>query len=385
MKIVCASSVLLGEAAFRTLGEVVVAPEESIARSMLRDADALVVRSRKRVDEVLLYGTRVSFVGTATAGIDHLDLAYLQEAGICWCAAPGCNANAVAEYCTTALLAMAERHGLILKDLTLGLVGVGHVGSAFAQKALALGLKVLFNDPPRALVEGAHGFVELDELLQQADVVSLHVPLTEAGPFRTRRLADHRFFERMRPGSVFLNTSRGEVVDSEALLLAMRRGTVRAAALDVWESEPRISPELLARVDVGTPHIAGHSVEGKVRGTRVVYEEACRFFEREPAFAFTGPGPHGRREIEVDGRARLEEDVLWEVAGSAYPLMEDDRALRLCAAVGDEASLAEGFVGLRRDYPERHEFSAHDVRLLNCGDGLVRAIGALGFHVVSDR
>lgn len=381
MKIVCASSVLSGEAAFRTLGDVVSVPEEEITPEIVRDADALMVRSRRRVDEALLSGSRVSFVGTATSGFDHLDVQFLDAAGIAWCAAPGCNANAVAEWCVTALLGLAVRHGLVLEDLTLGIVGVGHVGAALAQKALALDMKVLFNDPPRALAEGAHDFVDLDALLDASDVVSLHVPLTEAGPFRTRHLADHRFFERIRPGALLLNTSRGEVVDTDALLLAMERGTVLGAALDVWENEPAFRPDLLERVDFGTPHIAGHSLEGKLRGTMMVYEEACRFFELEPGSVAALDAPVPRSLLTSDGRARLEQDVLWDLASAAYPLAEDDRALRACADA-DADSRTAGFVQLRRDYRVRREFAAFDARLLHCEDGLARKVGSLGFRLM---
>ena len=222
MKIVCASSVLHGEEAFSTLGRTVILPDQEISRSDVMDADALVIRSKTRVTRDLLEGTRVSFVGTATAGVDHMDLEWLEYHDIAWHAAAGCNANSVAEYITAALLCLVQRKRLLLKDLTLGVVGVGHVGSAVAEKARALGMNVLLNDPPRALAENhPPELLPLDRVLDEADVVTLHVPLTDTGPYATRRMGDCRLFERLQPGCIFLNASRGEVVDSDALMVAL--------------------------------------------------------------------------------------------------------------------------------------------------------------------
>ena len=383
MKIVCASSVLHGEEAFSTLGPTVVVPDHEMGPDHVNDADALVIRSKTRVGAELLKESRVSFVGTATAGVDHLDLDWLAGHGIATYAAAGCNANSVAEYITAALLCLVQRKALLLKDLTLGVVGVGHVGSAVAAKAEALGMRVLLNDPPRRLAEdNPPELLDLDEVLNESNVVTLHVPLTDTGPYATRHMADCRFFGKLRPGCLFLNACRGEVVDEDALMVALDGGLISASCLDVWENEPAISRDLLKRVDLGSAHIAGYSFEGKLNGTTMVYREACGFFETEPGW---DPAPHlagpPAPPFEVDARGRLDEDVLWEVVRSAYDIQEDDRLLRegaRAAAAGDGAY----FRALRKGYRTRREFPTFNVRLLHAEPALTARLAALGFSVI---
>lgn len=383
MKIVCAESVLLGREAFGTLGEVVRLPDDRMTRENLRQATALIVRSRTHVDESLLRGTPVAFVGTATAGFDHLDTAFLDSAGIAWAAAPGCNANSVSEYVVAALLCLAHRCGIELAGRTIGVIGVGQVGSRVAAKAEGLGLRVLRNDPPLQLATGEPAYLPLDRMLQEADVVSLHVPLTREGPFATFHLANCVFFSRMRPGGLFINTARGEVTDPDALLLALESGAVRRAVLDVWENEPAISEALLNRVELATPHIAGYSFDGRLNGTQAVYRAACRFFEAPVSWTPVPDSlpPGGTRE--VDARGQSDEEVLHQLVRSVYDLEADDRALR-----GDTdgwsaptETRAERFTRLRATYPERREFSAFTVTLLNGSPELARKIRALGFQM----
>ena len=257
MKIICAESVLFGREAFSSLGEVLVRPDREIGPADVRDADALVVRSKTRVNRDLLAGSSVSFVGTATAGYDHFDTDWLSAEGIAWSAAAGCNANSVAEYVTAALLCLAQRHAFRLEGLTLGVIGVGQVGRRVVRKAAALGLRVLQNDPPRRIAEGAPELIALEEVLAGADILTMHVPLTDSGPFATRRMADARLMERLKPGAIFINASRGEVVDEEDLRMALESGQIAHAVLDVWDDEPRWNAGLMALCDLGTPHIAG--------------------------------------------------------------------------------------------------------------------------------
>ena len=382
MKIVCATSLTAGEAVFRTVGEVVPVPETEITRSVLADAEVLVIRSKTRVNRDLLAGTPVRYVGTATAGTDHLDLAFLGEAGIAWTAAPGCNANAVSEYVLAAALHMVRRRGMLLSDLAVGIVGVGQVGSRVEAKARALGLRVLPNDPPRALREANHDLLGLPEVLAEADLLTLHVPLNEDGPFRTRRLADHRFFEGLKRGCLFVNASRGEVVDAAALRQALDRDVVRGAVLDVWEREPRVPPDLLGRVDLGTPHIAGHSFEGKIDGTLMVYEDLCRFLEVPvDASVYRHRDPEGGTPaMELDGRGRLEQDILGEAVRAAYDIARDDADLRNTMDL-PEAERAAAFNRLRRDYRMRREFPCTRLTLRHVGADLQHQLAALGFTV----
>lgn len=378
MKTVCAASVLAGREAFEGLGEVAVRPDDRIGPADVRDAQALIVRSKTRVDADLLAGSSVQFVGTATAGFDHFDAAWLDAAGLAWCAAPGCNANSVSEYVAAALLHLACREGFELAGRTLGVIGVGHVGSRVAAKAEGLGMRVLRNDPPLQLATGDPAFLPLDDVLRGSDIVTLHVPLTRTGPCPTFHMAGCDFFARLRPGAVFLNAARGEAMDTEALGLALDRGVVARAVLDVWEDEPAISAALLDRVAVGTPHIAGYSYDGRLNGTLAVYREACRFFEVAPGWPPAGrAGPAGG-VLEADARGRSDEEVLRSLVRSVYDIEADDAALRR-GPPGE--TLADRFRRLRHAYPDRREFSAWTVRLAHGSPGLPGKVQALGFRV----
>ena len=245
-----------------------------IGAADVKNADALIVRTRTRCDEQLLAGSRVQFVATATIGYDHLDTDYLQQAGITWTNCPGCNAGSVAQYVECSLLLLAQHEGLQLGDMTIGIVGCGHVGSKVRAVAERLGMHVLVCDPPL----GHAGFVALDVIEQQADIITFHVPLTREGAYATWHLADRAFFQRISRVPYIINTSRGEVVDNDALLAALDEGRVRDAVLDVWEHEPQLDQRLLQRVFIGTPHIAGYSADGKVNADNMVIDALCRHF-----------------------------------------------------------------------------------------------------------
>jgi erythronate-4-phosphate dehydrogenase len=386
MKIVCASSVLLGAEAFGTLGDTVVIPDGDITREDLREADALIVRSKTRVNRALLDGTSVKFVGTATAGVDHLDLGYLAGAEIACADAGGSNANSVAEYGVAALLHLVETHGLLIEDLTLGIVGVGHVGSAVCDKAIAMGMKVLQNDPPRAAREGDPALIPLPDLLAESDIVTLHVPLVDDGPWPTRRLADCRFLRQLPPGALLINASRGEVLDSHALLAALESGQVLGAALDVWEDEPAVPTALLERVDLGTAHIAGYSYEGKLNGTLYVYHHLCRFLEVEPMF---DPQPFAPRStappLRLDIRGRLTQDILREAVRAAYDIQYDDAQLRAGASTGPDPERGAYFNRLRREYRCRREFPATLILAQGLPSHMTHMLLRLGFGIGEGR
>ncbi len=380
MNIICASSLALGREIFSTLGQVTVVPERDINAGVVQDADALIVRSKVQVNQALLGGSRVSFVATATAGTDHLDIPWLEEQGIAWSAAPGSNARSVAEYVVAALLRLAVRHSLDLAGKRLALVGVGHVGQCLAELAPALGLTVLLNDPPRAVAEEDGRLRPLEEILPAADLVSLHVPLTLAGEHATNRMVNCRFLSALKPGCLFINASRGEVVDEESLLLARDRGWISRMVLDVFVREPRLRRELAQRADLISPHIAGYSYEGRVNGTRLCYEAACRFFEREPVWQPQSSDRPSCPRIEVDARGRRTEEVLDAVVRRAYDIEADDRALR-AGLVEDDVERGRHFQKLRSAYPERYEFAGWPVALAGADPAQRAAVKALGFRL----
>lgn len=301
MKIVVDENMPYAEALFGRLGEVVAVRGRPLPAAALVGADALMVRSVTTVNQALLAGQRVRFVGTATAGTDHVDTAWLAQAGIGFSAAPGCNAIAVVEYVFSALMLLAERDGFALRDKTVGIVGVGNVGSRLQRRLTALGIRTLLCDPPRADRGDDEQFHSLADLQREADIITFHTPLNKSGPYRTLHLADADFLRGLPPGRILINAGRGAVVDNAALLQALEAGQDLRVVLDVWEPEPMLSLPLLARVDIATPHIAGYSLEGKravlpryLRLSAPSWDSRSRWccppcyrHRRSPAYAFT--------------------------------------------------------------------------------------------------
>jgi erythronate-4-phosphate dehydrogenase len=380
VKIVCATSVALGQEAFSSLGHVTLIPEQEITPKEVRDADLLITRSKVKIDAALLDGSRVSFVATATAGIDHLDIDYLNARSIAWAFAPGCNANSVAEWVIAALLRLHVATGAALDGKTIGIIGVGHVGSRVAALAPALGLRALLHDPPRAALEPGPMWLDRDALLAESDIVTLHVPLTDAGPYATRGMVDCRFLAAMKPGSIFINTARGEVVDEECLRLGLEQQWIDHALLDVFACEPDVDPRLASAAFLVTPHIAGYSYEGRVRGTEMCYRAACGFLEMEPRWAPPPRPTDPARTLDLDPRGRADLEALADVALRAYDIAADDRALREGLGTS-EAERRRRFQQLRAHYPDRREFSAHTVRLAAAAPALELKLARLGFAV----
>lgn len=322
--------------------EVVYMEGQDISPSAVREADALIVRTRTRCDRTLLEGSRVKFIATATIGFDHIDTAYCREAGIAWCNAPGCNAASVAQYvCSSLLLLRRDRH-LSLAGSCLGIVGVGHVGSRVAEVGRRLGMRLLLCDPPRA-ARGEEGFLPLETLAEQCDVLTFHTPLVRTGPFPTCHLADASFLSSLKRHPFLINTSRGEVVDNRALYEALLRGEVKDAVVDVWENEPHILPELLERAMITTPHIAGYSADGKANATRMVLDALCRFFHIEATYHILPPPP-------PDPVLRVSSEA--EAQLRSYNPLADSEALKASPS---------RFEYLRGHYPLRRELEAYTV------------------------
>lgn len=378
MKIICSSSIPYAKEAFGTLGDVEILPPSSITRERVRRADLLCIRSTTRAGRALLDGSRVRFVGTATIGTDHMDLDYMKKAGIKWSSAPGCNANSVSEYVAAALLCLARRHGFTLEGRSVGVIGVGSVGGLVARKAEALGLRALLNDPPRSDSEGDPVFRPLDDVLAESDILTLHVPLNRGGRYPTERMADGDFFRRLKPGCVFMNTARGAVVDSDALIEAVDRGIVAHAVVDTWEGEPVFRSDVLGKAALGTPHIAGYSFDGKVAGTVIIYREACRFLGAEPEWTPGALLPEPVvPEIRFNAEGLNDESALHDIVRKVYDIGADDRRMRAAAADGQRRG--ESFEQLRRDYPERREFQFTRVTFRHARPRLVEKTAALGF------
>ena len=309
---------------------------------IVRDADALIVRTRTHCNAALLEGSRVQFIATATIGYDHIDTAYCESHGIYWTNAPGCNAASVRQYIQSALLLLQKEQGLNLSTATLGVVGVGHVGTLVVEMARSWGMRVLCCDPPRA-ERGEQGFVPLETIAREANVITLHTPLVQKGPHATYHLADENFFNSLQCKPYFINTSRGETTDTEALQQALEKGKIAQCIIDVWEHEPHINLELLDRCYLGTPHIAGYSADGKANATRMSLEALSRYFSLGKVPAILPPTPtqtnilaNNRADAllsiynpHIDSQALKSSPALFEHLRGHYPLRREEQAYML--------------------------------------------------------
>lgn len=278
MKIVVDNKIpYIRETLAKITDNVVYMSGNEINSETVKDADALITRTRTRCDRQLLEGSSVKFIGTATIGFDHIDTEFCNKAGIVWKNCPGCNAGAVEQYVHAVLTLLKEEKGLKLENVCMGIIGVGHVGSRIMSLAKKLGMMIMLNDPPRK-DNGESGFVDLDTIAAECDVITFHTPLIKEGKYKTFHLADKDFFASLRKKPVIINTSRGEVVDTSAILDAINEKRVSEAIIDVWENEPHINLGLLHKVYVGTPHIAGYSSEGKLNATIMTLKSLCEFF-----------------------------------------------------------------------------------------------------------
>jgi len=432
MKIVADANIPFVRECFSSVGDVRVLGGREITPEVVADADALLVRSITQVNERLLGGSSVRFVGTATIGVDHVDVAYLERSGIGFASAPGSNANSAAEYVIAALLEVARRRGLRLEGKSIGVIGVGNVGSRVARKCEALGMEVRRNDPPLARSVPVRAYpkerltasLQTDpkyvpiEALYDCDFITIHTPLTREGIDKTFHLADAGFFSRLKSGAVFVNASRGAVVETEALKAAMQAGRFRAVVLDVWEGEPNIDVELLKKVDLGTPHIAGYSFDGKVAGMIMIYRSLCEHFHLTPKFdvkdflpvpaiprleieaGSVGSGheveawkrrsvPTARESVEAQDVSTFrvfsdlgadDEELLARIAERIYSIAQDDRNTRQIANQPPEGR-GRFFDALRKNYPVRREFRNTTVVLDRGRESLTQKLRGLDFGV----
>lgn len=364
LKIVADQNIPCADEAFGSLGEVTTKQGHQIGTGDVTNADVLLVRSVTPVTPELLHGSLVRFVGSATIGTDHVHQDFLKEENIAFAHAPGSNADSVADYVVAALLVLAKRRQVRLSDRTVGVVGCGNIGGRLARRLSALGLEVLRNDPPRAEMEGRpHEFVSLDEILQTADVLTLHVPLTIEGRHPTRHLIGEKELQHVREGTWLLNTSRGPVIDPGPLRKATEEGRLGGLVLDVWPNEPTPDPALVEAADIATPHIAGYAYDGKVRGTWMLYEALCGHLGVEPTWdpetVLVPDTPDALRCVPPDPRLPAT-DALHRLARQAYEVTEDDARLRSALEAAPEER-AEAFRRLRTTYPRRREFQRHSV------------------------
>ncbi|WP_286238012.1 4-phosphoerythronate dehydrogenase PdxB [Neptuniibacter halophilus] len=353
LKILADENMPMAREIFSRFGEVILRPGREIGAADLVGIDALLVRSVTRVDQALLADSPVQFVGTATIGTDHVDQAYLAQRKICFSNAPGCNADAVVEYVLSCIFLLAAQQGFNPAERVYGIIGVGNVGGRLQRRLQALGYKVLLNDPPRA--EQESGFVELDSLLQQADIICAHTPLTRSGKHPSYHLLGSEQLGRLRENAILLNAGRGPVIDNTALLQIGRQRSDLTFVLDVWEHEPAVDPALAQRCAIVSPHIAGYSLDGKIRGTYMLYQALCRHLGEACGESLNDFLPEAELAwTPEEGRSPL------EIMQLIYDPREDDRLLRETLNLPLDAQ-KKAFDQLRKGYRVRREFAALEV------------------------
>ncbi|MGA2407518.1 MAG: 4-phosphoerythronate dehydrogenase PdxB [Bacteroidales bacterium] len=374
MKIVADDKIPFLRGALEHFAEVIYVPGKQIKNEILKDADALLIRTRTKCTESLLNGTSVRFIGTATIGFDHIDTHYCNNHKIRWTNAPGCNSSSVQQYIAASLLKIASEFRFNLKDKTIGIIGVGNVGSKVEKFARIIEMNVLLNDPPRGRKEGGKAFHSLKTILNESDIVTVHVPLNVVGKDFTYHLFDEKCFKKIKKGAWFFNSSRGEVTDTYALKKVLGSGKLDGTVIDVWENEPDIDLELMTLAFVATPHIAGYSADGKANGTAMVVNSLCKYFNlpSENWYPENVPLPP-YPEIEIDCKGKSEEDIVREAVNHTYNIDEDDVKLRFSPS---------DFEMLREDYPLRREFCSYYVKLKNGSEKSQKTLGNLGFRII---
>ena len=370
MKIIADNTIPYLKGIAEPVADVAYLDSKAFTPERIKEADALIVRSIDKCTPQLLAGSRVKLITTATIGFDHIDTAYCESQGIAWTNAPGCNAASVAQYVLNGLVTLALRTGEPLRGKTLGIVGVGHVGSIVARYAEVMGMRVLRNDPPRAEQEGGEGFVSLAQIAAESNVVTLHVPLTKEGAHPTYHLANAAFFGQLAKRPWLINSCRGAVHDTAALLAAKREGLISQLIIDCWEQEPTISRALLGEASLATPHIAGFSADGKANGTRACLQAIERFFGIHFALLdrVVPPAPH-EPLIDLDqwSTHRVEQALLHTFSPERV-----DAALR---------ANPDGFEWQRNHYDHPREFMAYRVSHATAEEA--KRLSALGFQILA--
>ncbi|MCG9724270.1 4-phosphoerythronate dehydrogenase [Vibrio brasiliensis] len=373
MKILIDENMPYAEQLFSQLGEVVLKSGRTLTADDLIDVDALMIRSVTKVNaDLISKANRLKFVGTATAGMDHVDQGLLKERGIFFTAAPGCNKVGVAEYAFSVMMVLAQQHGFSVFDKTVGIIGAGQVGSYLQHCLEGIGIKVLINDPPKQQAGDSRQFTPLDELLAEADIITLHTPITRDGEYPTHHLIGESVLNKLRGDQILINAARGPVVDNAALKARLLRNDGFIAALDVFEFEPEVDMELLPLLAFATPHVAGYGLEGKARGTTMIFNSYCEFLDNElraHASDLLPTAPVPKLVLDRD----WDEATLHNITQLVYDVRKDDALFRR------EISQPGSFDLMRKNYWDRREYSA--VTLVGDNSCRLSPLEKLGFQV----
>ncbi|HKK82002.1 MAG TPA: 4-phosphoerythronate dehydrogenase, partial [Prolixibacteraceae bacterium] len=330
MKIVADDKIPYLKGALEPFAEVVYLPGKDTTPEVVKDTDALITRTRTKCNEELLSGSAVKMIATATIGYDHIETNYCEKNGIEWTNAPGCNSWSVAQYILAALHHLATERNLELANMTIGVVGAGNVGSKVAKLCDMIGMKVLVNDPPRERTEGADGFVSINEIQKQSDIITFHTPLVHDGIDKTYHLFNHDFLKKCKDDFVFINSSRGEVMNTLAVKDGLKNRKISDAIIDCWENEPDIDRELLRDAFISTPHIAGYSKDGKANGTSMSVQAISRKFNLGiDNWQCKNVELPAQTTIEIDGDGKTTQQIIAEAVLFTYPIWEDSEKLKM--------------------------------------------------------
>lgn len=377
MKLIIDDKIPYIRGAFEDVSEVIYLSGAKTTAEIAKDADAIVTRTRTICNEKLLTGSSVKFIATATIGFDHIDTDYCDANGIRWTNAPGCNSKSVEQYIASTLMVLAEKNGWNMSEKCIGIVGVGNVGSKVARVAEIFGMKVLLNDPPIERAEGSEKFVSIETIMNEADIITLHVPLNMKGEDATFHLGNELFLSSLKKKPVLINSCRGEVIETEAVKAGLKNGQISAFVCDCWENEPEIDLELLSLTEIATPHIAGYSKDGKATGTLMSVQAINEFFGLGlENWKPTGVEAPKEPEFEIDGSELTEQQILSKAILHTYDIRNDDKTFR---------ANTELFEQLRGDYPTRREFQAFTIVAKNIKTATFEKLFKLGFNISPQR
>lgn len=357
MKIVADQNIPQVKSAFSALGHVELLPGREITRDHLHDCQCLLVRTVTTIDKNLLHDTPVQFIGSATIGTDHVDLDYLQQQGITFSNAAGCNAEAAAEYVISGIFALSQQKNVDPFTRKAGIIGCGNVGSNLLKKLQTLGIEVLVCDPPKAEQgDKTIDYVDFDTIVNECDLISLHVPLTHKGRHPTHHLLNQRSLSQLKKDCLLINAARGPVIDNQALSRVITQRHDLITFLDTWENEPSLSRSLLEKVDLATPHIAGYSVEGRLRSTQMIFDAACRHFDNSNHWKMSDQ----LSQPETIGRIEACDSLdFWQqLFQKHHDIWQDNLTLKNTSELSD-SNFAQHFDSLRKVYPNRLEYDRY--------------------------
>jgi erythronate-4-phosphate dehydrogenase len=376
MKIIADLDIPYIEDAFKEFGDVITVPGHEISNDLIKDASILIIKENTLVNEELLKDTVIKFIGSATVNTDHVDIDYLSNNFIGFASAPGSNAESVAEYVISAVIALTNANKKPFNEYTMGIIGVGNVGSRVLEKCTTLGIRCIINDPPKEKITQSYFYLPLDEVLEKSDIITLHVPFTEEEPDQTYNLVNSEFLKKMKDGALFINTSSAKVINEEEFL-RVAPDKLNGIALDVWETEPEINLELLKIANIATPHIAGSSYISTVIGTGMVHSAACAFFFKEPEWDLDRIIEQLKcKTIQISNT----QDPVSEIISKAYPILEDDKILRDIINI-EKSEQRKFFDNLRNTYSRRDSFSLCKIKSDDLTLSTVEWLAKLGFRI----